>query len=883
MKFFARREASLDNEIQDYLERETRDNIDAGMTPDEARHAAMRKFGRPVLNVKEETRAVWGWIWIERLFQDLSYARRMLAKNPGFALVAIISLGIGIGANCSMFSLADTLLLRPLPVLHPSQVVTVGSLTTVDRFSAIVCSYRDYIDFRDQNKSFDGLLAYRVSSFGLTTQPGELPQLKYGVLATGNFFRVLGVEPELGRGFRPEEDQVPGRDAVVVLGHDLWEKQFAADRSILGRKVRINGIEFTVIGVSPERFNGLDRYFRPAFYIPIMMWPRFVTNPKQNPLQDRSVRELTVKGRLKPGVTVAQAQSELEVIANGLEKAYPDTNRNQRAVVRTELQARIEQSPPDAQLVAMLTVLAGAVLLVSCANVAGLLLSRARVRTREIALRLAVGAGRLRLIRQLLTESLLVGLAGGAVGLVVAYGGVVFLNGLQPPSDLPIDLSMSLDRRVLFLSLLLSLASVLLFGLIPAIQATRSNLVASLRTAGADTPGKRRLWGRNVLVAGQVAVSLVLIMVAAFMFGGIRAQIQADPGFRTDHLLMMSFDPSLIQYTPEQTQQFYRQLAERARSVSGVRSVAWTFGIPFGNQQDGSSIFPEGYEFPKGKDSVNVFSNTVDENYFDTMGVRLVRGRGFLATDSADAPHVAVVNEVLANQYWPGQDPVGKRFRLDDRNSPWVQIVGVARTVKYLWVAEAPMPFLYLPLTQHPKARMTLLAESAGDPAALAGPLREVVRSLDANQPMYDVRRYEDVYRFRAVNQPRMIIETIAAMGLMGLVLAMVGLYGLVAYSASRRTREIGIRMAIGAHRYDVLRMVLRQGLVLALAGLGFGLLGSFGAERVLRAMYSGGGGVHFTIYLTVVPVLLAVVMLAAFVPARRASKVEPMVALHYE
>lgn len=884
MRFWRRREESLENEIQDYVEREARLNIEAGMPPEEARFAAQRKLGSASL-VKEETREPWGWGWAERLWQDLRYGWRMLFKNPGFTLVAVVSLAIGIGANSAMFSLADALILRPLPVPRPSEVVTVGFNASVSGFGSIVASYRDYLDFRNTSKSFGGLVAYTSYSFGFGKSPDAMPQMKMGMLVTGNFFSVLGVPPELGRAFRDDEDQVPGRDAVVILGHDLWEKDFGADPSILGKKLRLSGIEFTVVGVAPERFTGLDLYFRPAFFVPVAMWPRFVSDPKVKPLEARDFRELFVKGRLKPGVTVAQAQAELEGIAKALEREYPETNKNRSVAVRTELQKRLEQSPPDAEIAAMLIVLAMGVLLVACANVAGLLLSRAPVRAREMALRLAIGAGRPRLIRQLLTESLLVAIAGGLLGLAVGYAGVNFLSRLQPPTDLPIQMSVQLDQRALLFSLTVSLLSAIFFGLAPAIQTTRTDVISGLRTAGAETPHRRRLLGRNALVVGQVALSLVLLMVSTFIYRGFQQVLGAGPGFRTDHVLMMSFDPSLLRYNEAQTQQFYRQVVERARSVAGIKSAALASAAPM-DPEDLSlgswSVLPEGYQLPKGQDNGSVFGSIADENFFDTMDVRITRGRGFRPADNKSSPLVAVINEQLAKRYWPGRDPLGKRFHLDSSDGPWVEIVGVTKTLKYLWIAEAPTEFLYLPLAQHPQSRMLLLAQSSGDAASLAEPLRQMVRELDANQPVYGVRTFDDFYRYKAVGQPNVIIRTVAAMGLMGLVLAMVGLYGLVAYAATRRSREIGIRMAIGAARGTVLRMVLRQGLVLALTGIGIGLAASIGAERLLRAIFESYG-TDFVTYLLVAPVLLAVTALAVYIPARRASRIDPMRVLRYE
>jgi len=874
-----RAEHDLDDEIRDYIERETQDNIAAGMSPAEARHAAQRKFGRPVLNVKEDTRAVWGWVWFERLWQDLRHGTRMLAKNPGFTIIAVSSLAIGIGINSAIFSLADALFLRPLPVPHSGDVVTLDS-TNLRGPSGV--SYRDYVDFRDHSRSFAGLVAGTEFTLGLSTHPDALPKMTLGMLVTGNFFNVLGVEPELGRVFLPSEDQVPGRDAVTVLSHELWTQQFAADPSIVGRKVRISGIDFTVIGVVPEKFTGLDLYVHPSLYVPLMMQPRLSTSSDDHLLESRSQRDLTVKGRLKPGVTLEHARAELEVIAKNLERTYPDTNRNVGALVNTELQERFRSDPIDSQLSEMLIALAAAVLLVACANIASLLLSRSRVRSREIALRLAIGAGRPRLIRQLLTESLLIAVAGGGLGVAVAYAGVAYFSRLEIPSDLPIRIVVQLDHRALLVCLAASVLSSILFGLAPALQTTRPNVVDALKTAGADTPGRRRFLGRNVLVIGQVTASMALLLVAATLYDGFRTVLTAGPGFRLDHLLMMSFNPSLVRYNQAQSQQFFKQLADRARNAAGVKSVALANVIPMGAGGDEVTIVPEGYQFPKGQESVDVICNTIDENYFDTMRIPIVSGRAFRAADTATAPRVAIVNEELARHYWPAQNPIGKRFRLDDAKGPWFEIVGVAKTTRYRWFAEPPTDSLYLALTQHPRPRITLLAESYGDPSSLLAPLREVVRGLDANQPIFDVRTMEDLYQARAVSNPNMIVQTIAAMGLVGLLLALVGLYGLVSFSAGRRTREIGIRMAIGAERTSVLHMVMRQGLRLSLIGVGVGLIAGFGADHAMGAILQDTQ-TDWRMYALVPPMLLAVTLLAAYIPARRASRIDPMKALRYE
>jgi predicted permease len=823
-------------------------------------------------------------VFLERLWQDLYHGCRMLAKNPAFTLVAVISLAIGIGANCAMYSWADALLLRPLPVARPGDVISVGTKVSLAGFTSLVNSFPDFRDLRDHNRSFDNLTAFTSLTVGFTTKPDALPQMKFGVLVTSNLFNAMGVEPELGRAFRPEEDQVPGRDAVVVLDHSLWEQQFAADPSILGRKVRMNGIEFTVIGVTPDRFTGMNQLIRPAFYAPLAMYPRLSANPKA--LESRGVRDLAVKGRLKPGVSMTQAQAELTTFARNLQRAYPDTNKNQDMVVRTELQTRIDQDPIDAALSAMLLMLSAAVLLVACINVASLLTSRAPARAKEMALRLAVGAGRTRLVRQLITESLLVALAGGLLGIGVGYLGVMVFRQIQIPTDLPIALDIQLNPRVLFFSMAVALFSVLLFGLIPALQTTRVDLASAMKTGDAANSGRRRVWGRSFLVGCQVAVSLVLLTVSVFMYRGFHRELSSNQGFRKDHLMMMSFDPSLVHYSEAQTRQFYKQLVERSRSVPGVRSVALTSAVPMSTQADAAAIVPEGYQFPVGKDNAIIFASRVDENFFETMGVSLVRGRGFSETDRADTPHVAVVNEQFAQHYWPGQEPLGKRLRVQDPskpNSPWVQVVGVAKTGKYLWIAEPPTEFLYLPFRQNQRSRMILVSESAGESASIAGPLREVVRGLDANQPIFDVRTMEEFYDMRVVSTGNTIMEIVAGMGVMGLVLAMVGLYGLGAYAVSRRTREIGIRMAIGASRPAVLQMTLRQGLTPALYGLVAGLGASVVAERLLKVVFPTHTQTDIAAYLVVVPTLLAITMLAAYIPARRASRVDPMKVLRYE
>ena len=486
-------------------------------------------------------------MWLERLAQDIRYGCRMLVANPGFTLVAVISLALGIGANSAAFSWADALLLRPLTVARPNEVVTVGSSASVEGFSSINASYREYVDIRERATSFGGLVAFSGLTAGFAATPEELPRLTLGMLVSGNFFSVMGVEPQLGRAFHPEETEVPDRDAVVILSHRLWQRQFGSDPSVLGTRIQLNGIDFTIVGVAPEHFTGMNQFVRSDFYAPLMMWPRLTGNPKDSPLEDRRSRNVQIKGRLDRDVTMARAQAELDLIEADLERQHPDTNRNRKLVVRTELQTRMAQSPPDTTLVAMLTTLALAVLFVACANVAGLLTSRAPARAKEMAMRVAVGAGRGRLITQLMVESLLIALAGAALGLMVGYGAITLFRKIQLPTDLPVALTFQLDRRALIFSLAVAGLSSLLFGLAPAIQTSRTDL-AMVMKSGEALVGRRRRWGRSLLVGGQVATSVVLLVLATFMYRGFREQIDSGPGYRTDHLLLMTLDPSFAHY-----------------------------------------------------------------------------------------------------------------------------------------------------------------------------------------------------------------------------------------------------------------------------------------------------------------------------------------------
>jgi predicted permease len=873
-------ESELDEELQFHLEHKIEEGIAEGLSPDEARYRAMRALGG-LEQRKEEMRDMRRVHWLTDFLDDVPYAIRSLRRTPGLAASVVITIALGIGMTSTPFSMLDALIFRPYPVPHPRDVVTLVSTSHDNSFDSF--SYREYLDIRDHTKSYDGVIANAtVGAVGFSAEPGATPLVRGGLLVSGNYFRVLGVEPKLGRGFREDEDQVPGRDAVVVLGPDFWKREFAGDPSVVGRIIRLNGTDFTVIGVAPETFPGMFLFIRPDFYMPLAMARVFSTNLQKNFFVDRDDRELVVRARLKPGTTRRQAQNELAMLARNFKREYPKVNRDRGAAVHTQFEMRTQDNDVNWKFGVIFTILALAVLLVACTNVAGLLLSRARTRTREIAVRLALGAGRFRLIRLLLTESLVLALLGGLGGIAVGYAGIKFISTFSIPTELPLKIPFRMDARVLLASLALSVLSALFCGLAPALQSTRADLVNGLKSADVDVPGRKRLWGRNVLVVAQVSMSLMLLTASFLMVRGFQQSLLEGTGFAKDHLLMARFDPRLVQYNAAQTRQFYKLLAERAREAPGVQSAALTENPPLGLEDfDGIAFVPDGFQMPRDRENFTSTMDTVDEGFFETMGIPIMRGRGFLASDTADAPRVAVVNEQFAKHYWPGADAVGKHIRLDSGNGTPVEIIGVAQTIK--WTTERPTDFVYMPLAQHPVPRMVLLLRSSGDPLQLVQSVKDVVRTLDSNMPISETRSYEDLYRYHAVEGPRVAIELVGTMGAVGLLLAIAGLYGLVAYNVSRRTREIGIRMALGAGPFDVLRLVMGKGLVLVGMGTVIGLGMGFAVEQLMNSMLFDAGGVDIAVYLMVVPSMFLVTMLGAYVPARRASRIAPTQALRYE
>src|SRR3984893_17196149 len=657
----SRVEQELAEELQFHLEQKIQEGIANGLSPKEARYAARRAMDG-LEKRKEEMRDMRRVHWLTDFLDDARYAMRSLRRTYGLTAFVVMTLALGIGLTSATFSMVDALIFRPYPVPHPSGVVTLVSTTHDSSFEDF--SYREYLDVRGKTKAYDGVIANSgMEAVGFSAEPGATPRVRGGMMVSGNYFHVLGVEPRLGRGFRQDEDQVPGRNAVAVLGPDFWKHEFASDPGVLGRTIRLNGTDLTVIGVAPETFPGMLVFGHPDSYMPLAMARVFSTNLQKNFFEDRDDRELSVKARLKPGTTLQQARNELAVLAQNFESEYPKVNRSRGAAVYTQFETRTREDL-NWKFGVIFVILALAVLLVACTNVAGLLLSRARARTREIAVRLAIGAGRFRLIRLLLTESLILASLGGLVGIVIGYGVVEWFHSKDSiifMTDLPVAVPFQMDRRVLLAGLALAALSALLCGLAPALQSTRADLVNGLKSADLDVPGRKRMWGRNVLVVAQVSTSLMLLTASFLMARGFQHSLLEGTGFAKDHLLMVNFDPRLMRYTADQTKQFYKLLVERVREAPGGQSEALMQNVPLGQFDDfeGVAFVPDGFQMSPDRENFVSTMDTVDEGYFETMGIPILRGRGFRGCDTADAPRVAVVNEQFAKHYWPGGDAVG--------------------------------------------------------------------------------------------------------------------------------------------------------------------------------------------------------------------------------
>jgi putative ABC transport system permease protein len=880
------RETEIVEELSQHLEDRHEQALRGGATAEEAYRAALQELtesdllAQGLLRVERPVRlepVVPGtprrFGMLGDLKHDLRYGARMLWKNPGFTAVAVVALALGIGANSAIFSVVNTVLLRPLPYREPSRLVMVWEHDAKHGYPNDTPAAANYFDWRDQNQVFEGMAAMADQSFNLTGA-GE-PERIDGKRVNANLFELLGVAPQHGRAFAAEEDR-PGANKVVLLSHALWQRRFGSDAGVVGQTLTLNGEAHTVVGVMPADFQFPDR--QAELWVPIAFTQQEAAN--------RGRHYLEVVARLKQGVTLEQARAEMSTIAARLQQQYPEQNTDLGASV-VPLHEHLVGDIRPALLVLLGAV--GFVLLVACANVANLLLARAAGRQKEIALRTALGASRLRLVRQFLTESVLLAALGGVVGLLLSVWGVTLLKSFIPENISQVK-AIAVDARVLGFTVLVTLLTGLVFGLAPAFQASRFNLNETLKEGGRDAAAARggnRI--RGLLVVAEVAVSLVLLVGAGLLINSFLRLRNVDPGFRTDNLLTMSVVLPQQKY-PDHARRtaFYTDMIRRVEQLPGVRSASVTNWIPLVMQGDSIGVTIEGQPAPvpgQGKLPV-IVTRVIGPHYFGTMGIQLLEGRVFEeGRDRADSPCVIVVGESVAGKYWPGESAVGKRIAPGRPESPedWCQVVGVVKDVRQRELSSEPNPLMYLTYEQAGFfAPRYLVVSTEGDPLALAGTVRKTVWEVDRDQPVSNVSTMEGVLS-ESIARQRFSTLLFGVFAAVALVLAAVGIYGVMSYSMAQRTREIGIRMALGAQRRDVLRLAVGQGLRLVAVGVAVGLAGALTLSRVMSGLLYGISATDPATLVTISLILVAVALLASYIPARRAAKVDPLIALRYE
>ena len=816
------------------------------------------------------------------LLQDLRYGVRTLGKNLGVTIVAVITLALGIGANTAIFSGVSAFVFRPLPVPHPEQLVRPMELTE-DRGLADEFSYPDFVEYRNQQSVFSGMFAENMVQAAIGTESEN--DVIWGQVVSGNYFDVLQVTPMMGRAFLPEEDSTPGSHPVVVVSHSLWQRRLGADSQIVGKTVELNGKPYNVIGVAPPTFKGSKFALALDFWVPMAMVEELTRSTGL--LKDRGSNWMNIVARLKPGISLDQASANMSMVAKRLNQTYPDDRASStEGLVKTELEGRFEEAAAMMKTGAAIAMsIVGLILLIACANVANLLLARAAARRKEIGIRLALGASRARLIRQLLTENILLSLLGGGLGLLLAYWLTYLMQGFIPVIEYNVlNDFFGIDSRVLIFTLLISLLTGVLFGLAPAWHASKPEVVPVLKGEISTQSGKRRrLTLRNSLVVAQVALSLVVLVCAGLFVQSFRYAQRMDPGFGAQNVLLMTINPQLIGYDETQNKDFFARTVEGVKALPGVEAASVTRLAPLGDSSNSSGpILREGETLARGSAGRVIMNTSVSPGYFQTMQIPILEGRDFDDRDRKGSQQTVIVNERMAEMMWPGQSAVGKRILVGTDSHDPLEVVAVVKTGKYRSLSEDPKPFYYYPMRQRRAAGMTLLVRTNGDPHALINAVRTHIQSLDRRMPVFAVKTLPEHMTW-ALWAPRMAASLSLAFGLVALLLSAVGLYSVMAYVVSQRTREVGIRMALGAQRRDVLRLMAAYGMSLAFIGLAIGLGLAFVLARALSAVLIGISVYDLTIFLTV-PVLLTVVAAAACVfPARRATKVDPLVALRYE
>ncbi len=867
-----RSERQLDDELRYHFDRLIADHIRAGMSEAEARCAARLEFGG-VMQTKEACREVSGWAWIDALAQDLRYGLRMLLKNPGFSFVGVTALAFGIGTNVLIFTLANGLLLRPLAVANPESVIR--AYTNLHSNT----SYADYLDYRDSNHTLSALAAFQMASISMRADGP--PEHAWGMTVSGNYFDALGIVVARGRGIALADDQI-GAPGAVVISDGFWRRRFGSDPSLIGHQLVLNGNPFTIIGVAPGGFTGTMAPLIPELWV---AWNAPGFAPSRDDIIRRRGRSTHLIGRLRPGVSRLQAQADLSARAAALALEHPETNRDLTITVYPGRTLSDDFGSAPTLFVGLLMAVVGLVLLIACTNLANLLLARSAARRREIATRLALGAGRRRLVRQLLTESLLLSGCGGLAAFVLAAVAARAIATIRITAMFPVGLQLDFDWRVVTFGVGLSLCTTILFGLTPALAATRRDVVPGLKDGlGASGSQKSRL--RASLMIAQVAMSTLLLVSAGLLIRSLVGAHAIDRGFSSDHVLVANFDLDTRGYAPERGATFYEQLIERLEQMPGVIAANVVDIVPLTLSNQTRTILKEGQLPPERADTLEpTYINTVSRGHFRTLTIPLLSGRDFDATDRATSPQVAIVNQTLANKLWPRENPLGKRVREWDRRSafgPWLEVVGLVRDSKYVTVGEDPKPFMYRPLAQAYRAEPTLLVRVSGDPLAAFPSVRDQVQSLDRDLPVFGAATLDDATSISLL--PMRIAATLAAtLGFVALALAALGLYGVMSYLVRQRAREIGIRMALGAQRQSVISLLTRQGMHWTFIGIAVGLGVCTLCTRLLSGLLYGVGA-RDPVAFVGVPLLLAVIAyMACSLPGYRASRMDPLIALREE
>jgi predicted permease len=879
-------ENELQAELQFHLEREIDENIARGMAPEEARYAALRSFGG-VERVKEESRDGRGVRLLEEIWQDLRYGLRMMLKSPGFTTITALSLALGIGANTAIFSLLDALLLKPLPVKRPEQLVVVNiAIPSQPGRGYSSFSYPVFREMNEKNTVFSSMFARSGSQMSMSAS-GQTERVQ-GEEVSGNFFSALGLNPRLGRLLTEADDQTPGAHPVAVLSFNFWQRRFGADPNIVGKTINLNNYPFTVIGVAPQGFHGVEVGAAPDVRIPLMMDGQVRKRGGKPILEDRGSMWLAVTARLKSGVSIEQAQAGADntfQIARepDVRRVTADTtdDRNFRSLRINLSSAKTGASNLSRQFsqpLTMLMCLVGVVLLIACLNVANLLLARATTRQKEIAMRLALGAGRFRLLRQLLTEGFLLSALGGALGFLFARWGTDMLLGFLPQGR---TLEIKPDLRMLGFTLGVTLLSALFFSLLPALQATRPNLIPALKNETVVITGGGRRWepGR-LLVVLQVALSLVLLVGAGLFARSLQNLKTVDIGYHTDQVVTMSLDPAQNGYKIEALRNFYNRLSERLAALPGVKTTTFARNAPISGSYSRFGIEAPGYQARPGEEMAVLF-NQVAPRFFAAFGAPMLLGRDFTAQDTPESPKVVIVNQGLARRFFGSENALGKRITLENYKD--LEIVGVVADAKYRNLKEAAPLTAYIPYSQYEQlGQRTLCVRAAGDAGALVAAIRQEVRTLDPNLPVFNVKTFAEQIS-DSVSQERLIAMVSSFFGLFALLLAALGLYGVMAYAVTRRTREIGIRLALGAQTASVRRLVMRETLLLALIGIAIGLPAALFSSRLTEGLlFELKPTDPLTITLATL-LLLSIAALAGYLPARRATRVDPLIALRCE